>query len=106
MLGEYYKFHKDTPRMFMVPFSDIINRYLDQMRKVDYYKIAKIIAQENRANPNRPPKGIIGEIPSPLHTVDQGGNREKKNQEAFSRILLGLMEESAKKCSDEVSVTV
>jgi hypothetical protein len=60
MLAEYYRFHKETTRLFMVPFSDIVNKYLDKLRKIDYYKIAKIIERENKMNPTRPPKGIIG----------------------------------------------
>ncbi len=44
----------------MLPFCSIKNDYLDKFRKIDYYRIVKILEYENKANPNRAPKGIIG----------------------------------------------
>jgi len=44
-LTEYYKYHKDIPRSFMLKESEVINgiqKYLDyhdKMRKINYYKI-------------------------------------------------------------------
>ncbi|CAD8106781.1 unnamed protein product [Paramecium sonneborni] len=68
LLTEYYKFHHDIARIFQEPVSTILNKYFDKKRKIEYYRIAKIIDQENKNNPQRPPKGIIGEKPSPLNS--------------------------------------
>lgn len=48
-LVEYYKYHKDIPRSFMMPESDVVNGkphysdYHDKMRKVNYYKIKRFL---------------------------------------------------------------
>lgn len=47
ILTEYYKFHKDVPRMFMLSISKIINNYHDKHRKIEYVRITKIIKQNN-----------------------------------------------------------
>ena len=39
LLTEYYKFHKDISRMFMVPGTDCLNRYHDKTRRINYVKI-------------------------------------------------------------------
>lgn len=52
----------------MIPTSRVLSKYFDKKRKCDYYRIAKLIEQENKNNPNRPPKGIVGERPSPLNS--------------------------------------
>ena len=43
LLTEYYKFHKDIPRLFMKGEIDIVNKYYDEKRKIEYYKIVRII---------------------------------------------------------------
>lgn len=40
LLTEYYKFHKDIPRLFMLPETCILNNFHDKKRRFDYYKIA------------------------------------------------------------------
>ena len=54
------QFHRDVPRLFIEPQTTIINKYLDKRRKLDYYRIVRIIEEENKLNPSRPPKGIVG----------------------------------------------
>ncbi|CAD8137419.1 unnamed protein product [Paramecium octaurelia] len=64
ILVEFYKFHKDIPRWAVneqIVF--ILNEFYNQRRKLEYYKIQHIIEQENQLNPNRTPKGIVGEQP-------------------------------------------
>lgn len=51
LLSEYYKFHKDIPRLFMLPTTLILNNYHNKRRKYDYYRIAKLIEEENKMNP-------------------------------------------------------
>jgi hypothetical protein len=62
ILTEYYKFHKDIPRMFMIPETNTLNTFYDKRRRFEYYRIAKVIEDENRKNPNRPPKGTFAEL--------------------------------------------
>jgi len=37
---EYYKFHKDIPRLFMLPETVVLNAFHDKKRRYDYYRIA------------------------------------------------------------------
>ena len=36
LLVEYYKYHKDISRMFMLPLVKILNRFHDCKRKIEY----------------------------------------------------------------------
>lgn len=51
LLTEYYKFHTDITRIFMEPIATILNKYYDKKRKFEYYRIAKLIEEENKKNP-------------------------------------------------------
>lgn len=62
------EFHTDIARIFMEPIATILNKYYDKKRKYEYYRIARLIEEENKKNPNRPPKGIVGERPSPANS--------------------------------------
>lgn len=46
----------------------MLNKYYDKKRKYEYYRIAKLIEDENKKNPLKPPKGIVGDKPSPLNS--------------------------------------
>ncbi|CAD8123230.1 unnamed protein product [Paramecium sonneborni] len=70
LLTEYYKFHIDIARIFEEPICSILNKYYDKKRKYDYFRIAKMIEEENKLNPNKPPKGIVGERPSPANSQE------------------------------------
>lgn len=43
VLTEYYKFHIEVPRMFMLPVSETINKYHDKKRRINYIKVTKMI---------------------------------------------------------------
>lgn len=47
ILTEYYKFHKDVPRIFMYSIAKIMNNYHDKKRKIEYVRITKIIKEKN-----------------------------------------------------------
>lgn len=47
ILTEYYKFHKDVPRIFMYSIAKIMNFYHDKKRKIEYVRITKIIKEKN-----------------------------------------------------------
>ncbi|CAD8126310.1 unnamed protein product [Paramecium sonneborni] len=70
LLTEYYKFHADIARIFEEPICSVLNKYYDKKRKYDYFRIAKIIEEENKLNPQKPPKGIVGERPSPANSQE------------------------------------
>ncbi|CAD8144751.1 unnamed protein product [Paramecium octaurelia] len=64
ILVEFYRFHKDIPRWAVnEQIVYILNEFYNQRRKLEYYKIQHIIELENQQNPNRTPKGIVGEQP-------------------------------------------
>lgn len=63
MLSEYYKYHNDIPRMFMIPAITAINWFHDRKRRIEYFRIARLIEEENKKNPDKTPKGIVGDSP-------------------------------------------
>ncbi|CAK68231.1 unnamed protein product (macronuclear) [Paramecium tetraurelia] len=64
------QFHADIARIFEEPVCTVLNKYFDKKRKYDYFRIAKIIEEENKLNPQKPPKGIVGERPSPANSQE------------------------------------
>lgn len=48
---EYYKYHNEIPRYFVQPSNDILNKYYDKKRRIDYYRIRKLLNQENNEEP-------------------------------------------------------
>ncbi len=47
MLCEYYKFHKDIPRLFMLPSITTLNKYHDKKRRIEYVRITKLLNEGN-----------------------------------------------------------
>lgn len=47
----------------MLPTSDMLNNYHDKKRTTEYYRISKLIEVDNKNNPRKPPKAIIGSKP-------------------------------------------
>jgi hypothetical protein len=83
MLGEYYKYHNDIPRMFMLPAIVPLNWFHDRKRRLEYFRIAKMIDDENHQNPDKPPKGIVGDKPDDARdsenvTVPQSDSSEEE----------------------------
>jgi hypothetical protein len=46
LLAEYYKFHKDIPRIFALPTSNFLNKFHDKKRKVEYQRIKQLLFEE------------------------------------------------------------
>ena len=44
----------------MLPAIISLNWYHDKKRRLEYFRIAKMIEIENQNNPDKPPKGIVG----------------------------------------------
>ncbi|CAD8122445.1 unnamed protein product [Paramecium sonneborni] len=85
MLGEYYKFHNDIPRLFMVPAIIPLNYYHDKKRRLEYFRIAKLIANENKNNPDKPPKGIVGDSPLPQSSQQMTVQEASSSDEPISK---------------------
>ncbi|CAD8121581.1 unnamed protein product [Paramecium sonneborni] len=85
MLGEYYKFHNDIPRLFMLPAIIPLNYYHDKKRRLEYFRIAKLIAQENKNNPDKPPKGIVGDSPMPQSSQQVTAQEPSSSDELMSK---------------------
>lgn len=47
-MSEYYKYHNEVPRMFFLPLSDLMAKYFDKVRSINYKKIKKIIQKEQK----------------------------------------------------------
>ncbi|CAK57278.1 unnamed protein product (macronuclear) [Paramecium tetraurelia] len=93
MLGEYYKFHNDIPRLFMMPAIIPLNYYHDKKRRLEYYRIAKLISNENKNNPDKPPKGIVGDSPLPYSSQQLTAQEASSSDEPISKcdkILEGI----------------
>ncbi len=43
MLTEYYKYHKDITRMFMIPTTHVLNKYHDKQRRLEYIRITNML---------------------------------------------------------------
>lgn len=38
-VAEYYKYHDDVPRIFMMPIAKVIHKYYDKTRRIKYIMI-------------------------------------------------------------------
>ena len=43
VLSEYYKFHRDIPRLFFMPTSLTLSKYHDRKRRIEYMRITKML---------------------------------------------------------------
>jgi hypothetical protein len=46
LLAEYYKFHRDIPRVFALPTCNILNKFHDKKRKIEYQRIKFLLVEE------------------------------------------------------------
>jgi hypothetical protein len=46
VLSEYYKFHRDIPRIFQQSTQKTLNKYYDRLRNYDYKVIKRTLKQE------------------------------------------------------------
>ncbi|CAD8212958.1 unnamed protein product [Paramecium pentaurelia] len=88
LFAEYYKYHNEIPRFFMPYFCRILSNYHDKKRRIEYYRIKRIIEEENRQNPNKPKKAIVGD--SPL----EDNPTTTKPQQMYSKILSDIQDAS------------
>ncbi|CAD8203705.1 unnamed protein product [Paramecium octaurelia] len=89
LFTEYYKYHNEIPRFFMHKISNIMSNYHDKKRRVEYYRIKRIIEEENRKNPNKPKKAIAGDQPEELKPTSP-----KVQEQVYSKLLQDLVDKS------------
>lgn len=53
MLTEYYKFHRDISRLFMQPTSNILNKFHDKKRRIEYVRITRMLKDEDHQGDNK-----------------------------------------------------
>ena len=93
LLVEYYKFHKDIPRLFMQPTSDTLNRYHDKKRRLEYVRIKKMLKKEQEKTENNN-KSLVTES---NNNIDETGNsfkdhgyEGKLNPQMIGNVLEGI----------------
>ncbi|EAR83006.1 hypothetical protein TTHERM_01043230 (macronuclear) [Tetrahymena thermophila SB210] len=74
-LTEYYKYHKDIPRLFMVSIGNVMNRYHDKRRRIEYQRIKKQLNFETSNNNNSEDSQLNTE------EEDSNGNKASKKKE-------------------------
>jgi hypothetical protein len=42
-ITDYYKYHIEIPRVYFIPLSLICNRFHDRKRRINYYRVKKIL---------------------------------------------------------------
>lgn len=56
MLSEYYKFHNEVPRLFMLSIAETLDNYIDERRQLEYVKVTNILKKEQPEEKRRPTK--------------------------------------------------
>lgn len=79
MLSEYYKFHKDIPRVIETSIEKILGKYYDRKRQYDYKCIKKILKQE---------QGLS--ITSVEETVSDNSDNSMEQRSRYSTMLNAL----------------
>lgn len=51
---EYYKYHTDIARLFMLPVTKVVNKFHDKKRRHEYIRITKMLKDENNNEKNQP----------------------------------------------------
>lgn len=70
--------------MFMLPAVVSLNYYHDKKRRLEYFRIARMIEEENRKNPDKPPKGIVGDSPVVLESEQVTAQEASSSDEVQS----------------------
>ncbi|KRX03613.1 hypothetical protein PPERSA_04165 [Pseudocohnilembus persalinus] len=108
LLTEYYKFHQDIPRMFCLPETVILNNFHDKKRRIEYFRIAKLIESENQKNPNKPPKGIVGDKPgmktNESETIDHDQKQQNQVEDKILKDLSSFIKKDQNKNYNAIQI--
>lgn len=97
-LTEYYKYHKEVPRLFMLPISHTMNNFHDKKRRIEYFKIKKMLNQQNKGvitNNQQNERESTEERKTSVYSEDSERNSDMKMMNPRSKIL-DLLEISSK----------
>ena len=78
-LGEYYKYHRDVPRLFYLPESKISNKFYDLKRRIEYYRIKRMLKEEKVSSE----LSIVG---------NQTQYKSNQNQKIFNHLKTRILE--------------
>lgn len=90
-LTEYYKYHKEVPRLFMTPCSGTINHFHDKKRRIEYYKIKRMLAYQKKGvivTGNKEEEPII----SDSEANESSLNQEKKKKDPLGKPISRILE--------------
>lgn len=97
VLTEYYKYHKDIARLFMLPITRKLNKYHDKRRRFDYIKITKIIKEQEKVKGNQEFPGSSEEV--------QGNYREISGKmQGNCNVLEDMSENMASFCNSNATI--
>lgn len=82
LLVEYYKFHKDIPRIFMVPTCDVLNRYHDKKRRIEYVRIKKLLKEQEKIEN----KSIV----SDTNIQETGNSNQDSNKKLDQKMMIPI----------------
>lgn len=74
----------------MLPTTVILNNYHDKKRRYEYYRIARVIEEENQKNPQKPPKGIVGDKPNLRTESSEDAQNKKEEKKIMGDVLKDL----------------
>lgn len=83
MLSEYYKYHEDVPRLFMMPVASVVHNYYDKKRRINYIKITRMLREEN--------PDMTGSNVSNINIHDSDTSLSLDNDETLPRSLYKLL---------------
>lgn len=90
LLVEYYKFHHDIPRLYMTPTCEVLNRYHDKKRRIDYVRIKKMLREQEKQE-NKSIVSDTGDIQGSLNSnLEFEKNNEPKMYAPIGNVLEGV----------------
>ena len=84
LLSEYYKYHEDVPRLFMMPVATVVHNYYDKKRRINYIKITRQLREEN-------PEMTDSKELSNLNIHDSDTSLSQDNNETLPKSLCKLL---------------
>ena len=76
-----------------VEYFYIYRSFHDKKRRIEYHRIARKIEDENRLNPDKPPKGIVGDHPNHLYPNEE--NTIAINNKVYGNLLQEITQKSS-----------
>lgn len=84
LLSEFYKFHSDIPRLFMLPIAEAIHNYYDKKRRLNFIRVTRML---NRDNPN-PSDEPMPNLESDSESSNPGEDDDNNSAASFQDSVL------------------